>query len=81
VLLLKVIPVLEQQAAGAAARLLSRIHAQRIVITVSAHSLGGRKRGMREHHPITLGRLIPGFVDRQISQYEFPSETMLILRG
>ena len=80
-LLLKVIPVVEQQAPGAAARLLSRIHARRLVVTVSAHSLGGRKRRMREHYPVMLDRLIPEFGERQISRYEFRSETMLILDG
>jgi 16S rRNA (guanine(1405)-N(7))-methyltransferase len=80
-LLLKVIPALEQQAPGAGARLLERIDARRLVITVSAHSLGGRKKGMREHHMAMLNRLIPELSERQILRYDFPSETMLILDG
>lgn len=80
-LLLKVVPPLEQQAPGAAARLLERIDARRLVITVSAHSLGGRKKGMREHYEAMLPALIPRFGQRQISRHDFPSETMFILDG
>lgn len=80
-LLLKVIPALEQQASGAAARVLERIDARRLVVTVSAHSLGGRKRGMREHSTTVLNRVIPGLGERLISRFEFASETMLILDG
>lgn len=80
-LLLKVIPPLEQQATGAGARLLERIDARRLVVTVSAHSLGGRRKGMRENAATMLTRLIPDFAERQISRLDFPSETMVVLDG
>jgi 16S rRNA (guanine(1405)-N(7))-methyltransferase len=80
-LLLKVIPPLEQQALGAAPRLLERIDARRVVLTVSAHSLGGRKKRMREQQTAMLSQLIPQLRERQISRHDFPSETMLILDG
>lgn len=80
-LLLKVIAPLEQQSPGVAARLLERIEAERLVITLSAHSLGGRKMGMREHYTTMLERLMPVFTAKLISRFDFPSETMLILQG
>ena len=70
-LLLKVLPPLEMQAPGAAGRLLGRIDAPRIVISVSAHSLGGRKRGMRDR--------AAAFVPDGAERIEFPSETMFVL--
>lgn len=70
-LLLKVLPPLEHQQAGAAQRLLARIDAPRIVISVSAHSLGGRRRGMRER--------ADAFVPDGAERIEFPSETMFVL--
>lgn len=80
VFLLKLVPPLEQQAPGSAMRLFERIRAGRVVISVSAHSLGGRKRGMREQHASMLQQMIPGLGARA-ERHEFPSETMFVLSG
>ncbi len=80
-LLLKVIPPLERQAPGAAARLLERIDARRLVISVSAHSLGARKPGMRERYAALVEELIPDFAARLRARVDFPSETMFVLAG
>jgi 16S rRNA (guanine(1405)-N(7))-methyltransferase len=80
VLVLKAIPTLEQQQQGAGARLLERIEARRIAISVSAHSLCGRLKGMRSHHDEQLRRMLP---ERMASarRLDFPSETLFLLDG
>lgn len=77
-LVLKAIPTLEQQQQGAGARLLERIDARRIAISVSAHSLCGRAKGMRSHHDEQLRQMLP---ERMAAarRLDFPSETLFVL--
>lgn len=79
VLLLKVVAPLELQSPGSVARLLERIEAPRIVITLSARSIGGRKRLVNDHYEAMLDPVIAQLAPRSISRYEFPSETMLVV--
>jgi 16S rRNA (guanine(1405)-N(7))-methyltransferase len=79
-LLLKVLSPLEHQSPAAAAGLLARVSAGRIVITVPAHSLGARKRGMRQNADAPLTRLFPGF-EQRAERHDFTSETMFVLAG
>jgi 16S rRNA (guanine(1405)-N(7))-methyltransferase len=77
-LVLKAIPTLEQQQPGAGAQLLARINARRTAISVAAHSLGGRRKGMREHYEEMLERLLPGRM-AHAERWDFPSETLFVL--
>ncbi len=58
VLLLKVLPCLEQQERGSALRLLRSLDARVIVVSFPAHSLGGREKGMREHYDLFVRELL-----------------------
>lgn len=78
-LMLKAVPTLERQAPGAAARLLERVDARRIAISVSAHSLGGRRKGMRERSEEWLDGLL-GEGARGVGRVDYPSETLFVLR-
>ena len=77
-LVLKALPTLEHQEPGAGVRLLERIDARRTAISVSAHSLGGRRRGMREHHEALLAQLLPQRI-AGAERHDFPSETLFVL--
>jgi 16S rRNA (guanine(1405)-N(7))-methyltransferase len=79
-LVLKALPTLEHQEAGAGVRLLERIEARRVVVSVSAHSLGGRRRGMRAHHEGQLGELLPERI-AAAERHDFASETLYVLHG
>ncbi len=77
-LVLKAIPTLEHQEEGAGLRLLERIDAPRIALSVSAHSLGGRRRGMRGHHETLLAEML-GERFAAAERHDFPSETLFVL--
>jgi 16S rRNA (guanine(1405)-N(7))-methyltransferase len=59
-LALKLLPTLERQREGAAARLLERIDARRIVLSFPTASLGRRPKGMAESYAKLLERLLEG---------------------
>jgi 16S rRNA (guanine(1405)-N(7))-methyltransferase len=56
--LMKLLPTLERQAAGGAARLVDTVRAHFLVVTVPARSLGGRERGMAAHYEAFVQALI-----------------------
>ena len=56
-LLLKTVPILDRQDAGAAARVLSGLHARHAVVSFPARSLGGRGRLERSYRPRMDGLL------------------------
>ena len=59
VLLLKVLPCLEQQQKGFSEKLLQHISARRIVASFPAKSLGGHEKGMFEQYRAFIERLHP----------------------
>ncbi len=59
VLLLKVLPCLEQQQRDFSALLLSHIDARRIIISFPAQSLGGHEKGMHEHYRAFMAQIRP----------------------
>jgi 16S rRNA (guanine(1405)-N(7))-methyltransferase len=75
VLLLKAVPCLEQQEAGAGRRLLRSLDAPVVVVSFPARSLGGRDKGMRD----TYDRMLHGMVEgsgREIEVRSYPTETV-----
>jgi 16S rRNA (guanine(1405)-N(7))-methyltransferase len=57
-LLLKLVPTLDRQDAGAAARLLRAVEAEHAVVSFPARSLGGRGKGMDRAYRLRLDRLL-----------------------
>ena len=75
VLLLKTIPCLEQQEAGAGRRLLHALDAPCVVASFPARSLGGREKGMRQTYDRLLREMVAG-TGRAIETFEYPTETV-----
>ncbi len=77
-LLFKLLPTLERQQAGAAARLLDRIDARVVVLSFPTASLGRRARGLVAGHRRLLDDLLPtrGFA---VHERRGPRETFHVL--
>ena len=78
-LLLKTIPCLEQLQKGIGLRLLEGIHAETLVVTYPAASLGGRNKGMRKTYADQFAELIEG-KPWHVRGLEIGSELVYILR-
>ncbi len=79
VLLLKTLPCLERQEAGAALRLLRSLSARLVVISFPAQSLGGREKGMRAHYETFAATLIEELGARA-QRLDYPTETLHLLQ-
>lgn len=81
-LLLKTVPPLDQQDAGAAARLLRGIPARAIVLTFPTRSLGGHARGMSQSYRARAERLLAECADAvtTVQTLEFPGELVSIVK-
>jgi 16S rRNA (guanine(1405)-N(7))-methyltransferase len=77
-LLLKAVPTLEQEETGAAVRVLENVEAPRVAISVSAHTLAGRRKGMRRHYERMLDPMLPGGVSAT-ERFDFASETLFLI--
>jgi 16S rRNA (guanine(1405)-N(7))-methyltransferase len=60
VLLMKLLPTLERQQRGSAARLLRSLDAARIVVSFPRASLGGRRKGMDGQYESLMDRILEG---------------------
>jgi 16S rRNA (guanine(1405)-N(7))-methyltransferase len=78
VLLLKAIPCLEQQEAGAGWRLLESLDAPCVVVSFPSRSLGGREKGMRQSYDRLLRDRMPA--GRSLETRTFPTEVVYRLR-
>ena len=78
VLLLKLLPTLEQFDRGSALDLLRRVRARCLVVSFPAKSLGGREKGMRSHYAALW---LPQFAQLgyAIVTLAFPNETVYLL--
>lgn len=79
VLLLKVLPCLEQLRKGAGAELLKRLRARYVAVSYPALSLGGREKGMEEFYEQRFSEMLAetGWDARR---FQFPHETLYIVR-
>ena len=80
-LLLKTLPLLDRQEAGAAGRLLARVRARHIVVSFPVRSLGGRG-GLARTYEARMERLLDEAGDRVASSavVRFRSELVFVLR-
>jgi 16S rRNA (guanine(1405)-N(7))-methyltransferase len=71
-LLMKLLPTLERQEAGAAAKLLDRVRARALVLSFPTASLGRREKGMERHYGELTHRLLAprGWYARTLSTRE-----------
>ena len=79
VLLLKALPCLEQQEAGAAAALLKRLRARYAILSFPGKSLGGAEKGMAAHYARVMERLL-GDLGLSAERIGFPSEIFYVVR-
>jgi len=79
ILLLKALPSLERQEAGAGARLLARLRAPLIVASFPTRSLGGRDKGMAANYRAAWA---PAFRELgfRAEALDFPAELVFLLR-
>jgi 16S rRNA (guanine(1405)-N(7))-methyltransferase len=82
VLLLKAIPCLEQQEAGAGSRLLRSLDTPSVIVSFPARSLGGHEKGMRQTYDRMLAEMVEGTA-RTVERLQYPTETVyrLLRRG
>ena len=76
--LLKTLPSLERQEAGAGRRVLDALQARHVVVSYPVASLGGRRKGMREHYERAFLNTVadtPWTVER----LEFPAELVFVV--
>jgi len=78
VLLLKVLPCLEQQQKGASLALLRRLRARYAVVSFPLKSLGGRSKGMATHYGAFMDDLIAA-LDIPAQIYPFENEVFYLL--
>jgi 16S rRNA (guanine(1405)-N(7))-methyltransferase len=78
ILLLKTLPCLERQETGASLRLLTRLRAQRIVISFPIRSLGGRRKNMEDGYARFMQDLLKG-MNLAVETLSNPSEMFFIL--
>jgi len=79
--LLKTIPCLEQVDKQAGLRILETVHAEHVLVSFPAYSLGGRARGMPENYTRSFRELLAG-KDWQVLEFSFPTEVaFLVTKG
>lgn len=79
VLLLKVLPSLEQQEKGAGLRLLRGLRARHAVISFPAWAMGGRDKGMAAHYHKYMMQIMNDLA-ASFEQLDFPNEIFYIVR-
>ncbi|MCD6326282.1 hypothetical protein J7M28_01815 [bacterium] len=79
VFLLKTLPCLERQEAGASLRILKALNATNVVVTFPRRSLSGRCRGMDGHYMGIMGDLI-NELGWEMSELRYPLETVYVLK-
>ena len=81
-LLLKTVPPLDQQDAGAAARLLRGVPARVVVLSFPTRSLGGHARGMSQSYRARAERLLAECADvvANVQTQEFAGELVYIIK-
>jgi 16S rRNA (guanine(1405)-N(7))-methyltransferase len=77
-LLLKTLPCLEQLDKTITTRLLDSIHAQHLLISYPAHSLGGQSKGMVANYESHFHQLAEGR-NWSVKRFEFPSELAFLV--
>lgn len=77
-LVLKTLPCLDQQEAGAGARLLRQIKARAIVVTYPVRSLGGRDKNMAATYRDGFAKAVAG-LDRQVDEIDGEDELVFVL--
>ncbi|NPV85443.1 MAG: 16S rRNA methyltransferase [Anaerolineae bacterium] len=77
-LLLKMLPCLEQQDKGIAARLLQSIPAEHILISFPVRSLSGISKGMEKHYQTHLMAILEG-QNWKVSRHLFASELAFLI--
>lgn len=78
-LLLKTVPCLEQQRAGAALDVLRALRARWVVVSFPTRSLGGRGKGMATTYRRQFQRMMEG-QDWSVTELAFPGELVYIVR-
>jgi len=76
--LLKTVPCLEQQEAGATVHVLRTLPARHVIVSFPARSLGGREKGMRAHYEEAVGRIAEE-LGAERARYDYPNETFYLL--
>jgi len=79
IFLLKTLPCIEQQQKGASLPLLRKFHAETIVVSFPAQSLGGKTKGMVEHYESIATSLAAG-LGRTMQKLAFPGESFYLFR-
>lgn len=72
-LIMKLLPVLENQKKGSAAKLIESVNADKTVVTFPTRTLGGRKVGMEQHYTEWFEGILPDhfrIIDRYICNFE-----------
>ena len=77
VLLLKLLPTLERQAAGVSERLVGALETGRLVVSYARASLGGRRKGMDESYARDHDRLCQA-CGLECERLVFPGETVFL---
>ncbi|MEA4812143.1 MAG: hypothetical protein VB108_06210 [Anaerolineaceae bacterium] len=80
VIMLKLIPLLDQMDRTLAPRLLQSLNARSILVSFPLKSLGGNSKGMRPTYQKRFNELVEGLQSVQISQYNFPNEMAYLIR-
>lgn len=79
-LVMKLLPVLEAQKSGAAARLLSGLNARFLAVTFPTRTLGGRGVGMEQHYSQWFERVCPAGL-APLERFVLADELVYILRN
>ncbi len=79
-LILKAIPCLEQIDKAAGARLLKEIHADYLVVSFPARSLGGKSKGMVEHYEARFHELVGNEKGWEVKRLVFGSELVFVVK-
>lgn len=77
-LLLKLLPVLEQQQPGISRELLDKIPAKYLVVSFPTASLSSKKRGMRQFYSENFKKLLAG--REQFEEISFPEEIFFVIK-
>ena len=78
-LLLKLVPLLDRQDTGAAARVLHRLEVRHAIVTFPARSLGGRGRGMPRTYRSRLDDLVTELGIGEVREASVPNELVFVL--
>ena len=80
VLLLKTIPILEQQKKGSGLDLLKRLESEIVVVSFPAQSLGGREKGMGSYYESAMKGILAE-LRVGVRKMAYPGETFYVLEG